>query len=522
MFHKTLAIAVRALRVDARRSQSHVMRFAFCMIVLANLIVVQQTAFAFSAPGLHLFQGIVYTAAFGISLAVPLLFATAVTEEKEERTLSLLKIADVRALSLLSGKLLPRLTSILLILLVQFPFTLLAVTLGGVSFSQILAAYVALGAYLVGLAGFAILCSIPYQASGNAIGAAVLAVMAYHILPVLLYRWSLTSATISWLGSIAGMITAVTAPLVESNVFPRLMAILNVGFNGTIVSAQVISNVLAGILFFVLAWGCFDYFNPEAEGVPVSRRKWGWFKTSRSSRRSWDAAIAWKEFHYASGGIRSIVAKTLIYAGAIAFITAVNAEWSWSNVSSREIGELTAGLMFFCFLPAEITLAIGRLLSPEVKEKTLSLLVLLPITCRRMLWSKLLGSALSLLPALAFLIMGVIFAPGILEEVDFRRWRGSELLMISQWISQVFLFWSILLVLSLSMNPGWALCSALFIQYVLFLVVLMIYQLARVWWGLPSSTLQTLAWTIPFLTLLLTYFLHLGTTVRIQEVAAEE
>jgi ABC-type transport system involved in multi-copper enzyme maturation permease subunit len=522
MFHKTLAIAVRALRVDARRNQSHLMRLGFCAIVLLNLFVVQQTAFAFSAPGLRLFQSIVYTTVVCASLAVPLLFATAVTEEKEERTLSLLKVADVRPLTLLTGKFLPRLTSALLILLAQFPFTLLAVTLGGVSFSQILAAYVAVGAYLLGIAGFAILCSVPFQASGNAIGAAMLALLAYHMIPMLLHQWSLVARTVSWLGSFAGFVTILTEPLIATNVFRRLMVILNVGFNGSLFSAQVVSNLLGGIVFFLLAWGSFEFFNPEVEGVPVSRGKRRFFRKTRLSWRSWDAAIAWKEFHYSVGGIRYLVAKTLIYAAAIAFIAAANAEWKWTNLDRDDVGAFAAGLMFFCFLPAEITLVVGRLLHPEVREKTLSTLVLLPVSCRRILYNKFLGASLSFLPALGYLVLGLILAPDILEKLAFHRWREEEMLAAAHWISQALLFWSMLLLFSLSMNPGWALCTALFAQYVMFLVVMLIAQLARFWLGLPWSVLRPAAWILPVAALLLAYFLHLGTMVRIREIAAEE
>ncbi|HBL47256.1 MAG TPA: hypothetical protein DDZ90_28105, partial [Planctomycetaceae bacterium] len=60
-------------------------------------------------------------------------------------------MAGVNPISLLLGKSLPRLVSALILLSIQFPFTLLAITLGGVTFTQVLATYATLGAFLIGL-----------------------------------------------------------------------------------------------------------------------------------------------------------------------------------------------------------------------------------------------------------------------------------------------------------------------------------------------------------------------------------
>ena len=76
-------------------------------------------------------------------------FATAITEEKEEGTLGLLKMAGISRVSILLGKSTSRLITAILLFLVQLPFTLLAITLGGVTLGQIFAAYWALLAYML-------------------------------------------------------------------------------------------------------------------------------------------------------------------------------------------------------------------------------------------------------------------------------------------------------------------------------------------------------------------------------------
>jgi len=56
-------------------------------------------------------------------------FASAITEEKEEMTLGLLRMTNLNALSILLGKSTSRVVNALLLLAAQFPFTLLAISL---------------------------------------------------------------------------------------------------------------------------------------------------------------------------------------------------------------------------------------------------------------------------------------------------------------------------------------------------------------------------------------------------------
>ena len=82
--------------------------------------------------------------------------------------LGLLRMTDLNPLSILLGKSTSRLCGALLLLAAQFPFTLLAVTLGGVSARQIVAAYLALGAYTFFLCNLALLASVVARRTGQA------------------------------------------------------------------------------------------------------------------------------------------------------------------------------------------------------------------------------------------------------------------------------------------------------------------------------------------------------------------
>ena len=91
------------------------------------------------APGLHFLQEMVWLNLVFITLAGLSYFASAITEEKEEMMLGLLRMTDLNPVAILLGKSTSRLVGALLLLLVQVPFVLLAVTLGGVGLLQIAA-----------------------------------------------------------------------------------------------------------------------------------------------------------------------------------------------------------------------------------------------------------------------------------------------------------------------------------------------------------------------------------------------
>ncbi len=112
------------------------------------------------APGLALFTTIANIDLVFITLAAIGFFATCITEEKEEGTLGLLRMTDLSPIAIVLGKFGGRLLTALLLILIQLPFTLLTITLGGVAPAQIEAAYIALLSYMVLLAGVGLLVSV--------------------------------------------------------------------------------------------------------------------------------------------------------------------------------------------------------------------------------------------------------------------------------------------------------------------------------------------------------------------------
>lgn len=468
-WNKTFALTVRALRLDARRQQSHGYRFGFCFLILTNLVAVQQAGIA-GAPGRQLFEWIIYTNAVLATIAVPLLFGSAITEEKEERTLAMLRIADVSPLAILMGKFLPRLVVLLLVLVVQFPFTLLSITLGGVTFDQIAASYSAVAAYLLFIAAMSLLCSVPFRLSANATGAAVLLIVAYHAIPWILY---LAGTTLAAHGDIppfwqeVGNVAVTIADRLNStNVFVRLQVILESGSREPILTAQVAVNLILAILSLLIAWGTFDFFNRDLEGVAVTASP---TRPGRRASRSrpWRDAIAWKEFHHAAGGWRYLRVKVLMYLMLLVGIPLSTGGWDPSAISIETSG-VTLSFIFWQFLlPIETTLTIARLVHPEVKGQTLSSLLMLPITTREMLAAKLRGGLLAVIPVLMFGAVSLFIWPeliprGLRAIADHPGMvTGIGLLAILN----VLLFWLLVVSFSLSLNPWVSMLAAYFLQY---------------------------------------------------------
>ena len=155
-----LALFTRSLREDTRGRMTYFARgglAAFTLLVTAGTTIGSRWK---GAPGLEFFVVVVTLQAVCVTIAGLGYFASAVTEEKEEMTLGLLRMTNLNPLSILLGKSTSRLCGALLLLAVTFPFALLAVTLGGISAHQIVASLLALGAYTFFLCNLALLGSV--------------------------------------------------------------------------------------------------------------------------------------------------------------------------------------------------------------------------------------------------------------------------------------------------------------------------------------------------------------------------
>lgn len=418
MFGGTLALLTRSLRVDARMLRTHLFRVGFAGFICMLLWVAHLTSLAFGAPGLQFFQSIIWLNIVLIVLAGVSFFATAITEEKEEETLGLLKMAGISHLGILLGKSTTRLIGAVLLLLVQFPFTLLAITLGGVTLAQVLAAYLSVLSFMLLLANVALLSSVVCRRSGNAAGMTLLLLAAYIAVPLL------APQTVSGLvmlevlrpgAELTRNFEAFAGALAEHSVFAQIGTTLQTGFDRHPVSPQVVSHLLGALAFFIASWLAFDRFTRDGQpafAVRLTRRA----RASRSGmRRAWQWALVWKDFYFITGGTFLAVVKTIIYGLIVVAIGVydyygypglyVSSGFRWDTYGDQ----ITAAML--AVLVIELSLYSSRIFHDEVKGRTFETLFLLPESPSVLAYQKAAGCLLGILPAVFWLCIGAALSP---------------------------------------------------------------------------------------------------------------
>src|SRR6478609_1519184 len=154
-----VALFVRSLRQHTRYGGTYLLRAGLGCCIIGALFVTHETIGYAGAAGLLFLKIVFFLNYFYLGLAGCSFFAAAITEEKEEGTLGLLRMTNLNALSILLGKSTSRLCAVLLLFSVQIPFVMLSVTMGGVSIDRILTAYALLALFAFSTANLALLFS---------------------------------------------------------------------------------------------------------------------------------------------------------------------------------------------------------------------------------------------------------------------------------------------------------------------------------------------------------------------------
>jgi hypothetical protein len=455
---KTLALLHRALRTDVRQLRTHLFRCGLVGVICALLMDAQQNTWS-GAPGLVFFSELQFWNFWFITFAGATFFATPISEEKEELTLGLLRIAGIGPLTLLLGKWLPRVIGALLLLSVQFPFTLLAITLGGVLLDQALAAYCALAAHLLLVSAIGLLASVVAARSATACTLAGIGIVAFFSAPYI-------ALFCAELGIDLGFIPAASEVAIDERIrdfarasaLVRLDEILTTGFNEPAIGWQVLNNTAAAALLFVAAWLLFDVCTRNETAALDGGPQWiaRLLRLGRTgSRRAWPRAIVWKDFYYVAGGPRIVLLKLPVYALLLFVVVLFSySGYSWNYFTMREFGEFTMGCALFVLL-LEAALIAARTFRLEQKAHTWPTLMTLPRSIPEVAYPKLAGAALGMLPAGAFFFLGALIAPETIfeffEEVVFDD-EGFFILLYL--LTQLALFLHFTALLSVTWN--WA------------------------------------------------------------------
>ncbi|MBM4030602.1 MAG: hypothetical protein FJ291_02315 [Planctomycetes bacterium] len=405
-----LALFERSLRLEARATSTYMKRLGLAAFLLFCLINAHASSEYVGAAGLNFFTSLIRMTFIFVSLAGVGYFASAITEEKEEETLGLLKMSSLGGLAILLGKSTSRLLGVLMLLLAQVPFTLLAITLGGVSLGQVVAAYVALLSYVVMLCNVALFASVACQRVRSATVLTGLLVGGFlaagPICEGIASEFPRRSETRVALEAVAQVLTK-ASPLF------RITEVMSTGFDQGPFGVQAVSNLLVAAAFFALAWWAFEFFTRESKEASPARGVLGgrWpLVRMFGVGRPWGLALAWKDFHFVTGGRLMIVGRFVgMFALLLIYLWLAGAAGERS-IRDEEVGGM---LMVSALLVGALDLMgyVAKMFRCEVQWHTLSDLAMLPYSTRQLAWSKFVGVLPALVPYAVVFFIGALMCP---------------------------------------------------------------------------------------------------------------
>jgi ABC-type transport system involved in multi-copper enzyme maturation permease subunit len=414
-----LALFIRSLKEDVRGRSTYIIRAALVMLVLFFLWVTHSMSRWSGAVGRRFFSSVMWVDLFVLSVVGLSYFASAITEEKENETLGLLRMTNLDALSILMGKSTGRLLGAIFILTAQLPFMLVAVTMGGLAVRQVLAGFVCLAGYVFLLSNVGLFCSVVSKRSS---GATVLSGGVIFVLLVL--PWWLYGS-----GQLANGVLLEQAldAWARATPFVQVNRVMWTGFNEAILGWQLVASLIAGLSFFGLAWLVFDRFADSSDESPgasfVAPFPMEMTPTRAFARRAESPALLWKDYHLVAGGSPAVVLKTLAVV-VILLLCLPSLNWDTSG-KSMVFGWIST-IFTSLFLAFCLSLDASRIFKREREQRTLSSLLILPISTRRLVWQKTFGCLKASWPAIAGVGLGLtIFAFGALQEIGRQQSQGQ-------------------------------------------------------------------------------------------------
>ena len=378
MFHGTLQLTKQTLTTEGRRLGSHAIRFGLMVILYLSLCYANQSSWK-NAAGLPLFQSQLLITSFFLSATAVFGFSQTITEEKEEETLGLVRLTDISPLAIILGKTAGVLCEALLLVAVQFPFAVIAITLGGISWAQVYAGYVALLAYLWLLASIGVTMSVCRSTGGSAARWTAIVVALYALPPFLV---SLSSFWL-WI-AVCEAFRPISLPV-------RLWEVTESGFQESAWGSAVWFGVIMGVLCLFFSWWRFDALAMSEPEGDQTRSLSG---SRRGSRRSWTRPIIWREYVFSTGGPLWFIARIGVQVAILFFV--------WRSFPEGELGFTCAwsALISGLFGILDGTWSASRLFQDEIRYKTWSALVQTPCPLPQIALDKVYGWALGLAPTI--------------------------------------------------------------------------------------------------------------------------
>ena len=304
-------------RQESRSRSAHWFRIGSLFVATWMLLNAHYSSWFIGAVGGMFVGSLVFLDLVLILVAGSTYFGSVITEEKEQGTLGLLKLAGFSNAGLMFGKSTARIVTALIIFLIQLPFAFLAIVLGGTTVTQIVAAYLTLAAFLILMGNVGLFLSVVCRRNATA-----------TTLTFLVGILALESGRLAAFAPTAGFgkkIAFVRAGLQSIEEFQawfsaesRLLNIL-VYRRPKLVTGQFWGSLAIAAGLFGLSWLLFNRFTEYTETHDPQRSKSGWWpqRWKLGVSRPRGDALAWKEFHFGAGGFTAMLGKSLVYAGLI-------------------------------------------------------------------------------------------------------------------------------------------------------------------------------------------------------------
>jgi hypothetical protein len=429
MIRPIFALLGSTLAEDCRKGRTYLTRAALSAAVMLLLVGAYRAFARAGAPGKDLFVIVVRTNLFFLSLGAIVYLSSVVAEEKEGQTLGLLRMTRLNPVSILLGKGISRTISLAFLVLIQVPFTLLAITMGGVSLPQVIASYAAVLAYVALLAGLGLFCSVVMDRVLTAMALTAVVLGAFlscrYGLLLMVRKSSLFPS------EIVVPLHVVCSAVVRLDPFKRFEAIMTSGFGGPLIDIQAWGDLGIGAVLFLAAWALFDPLTRE-EKVPapprgttlVGFRAFRWLRVGPV----WRDAIAWKDFHFIGGSRAGIMARIAVLG--VLFVWLLG-RWvmSFPDWPLRRyyfphfMREPLA--VFSIVLAADLALTASRLFAAEVRWDTWPPLMVLPRSLFQTVRGKLNAAVIELAPAAMAWWAVVIIVQNFLPPENNMRWTAA-------------------------------------------------------------------------------------------------
>jgi len=417
------------------------------------------------------FASMVVLCGYGfLTLVGGLYFSICIVEEIEEQTLPLLKMTGATPLTVLLGKSIPRLALAVLFILVMVPFFVLSVTLGGVLIWGLISAVLGLLTYTVMLSQLGTFASLICRTSRRAF--VLTGVLWFALEFPITWTWLIEDLTSGWLDA--------------SGWFGQRSLLFNANYYVSSWGAddlwrpQMTFHLLLAAGFLTISRLLFERMTaaavagddgPASLTTKVQQR-------ARSAARVPSIPLAWKVWAYTTGGTTWALIRCFGLTIAVVLLAFAVGEAGSLHI----LGEVLFAIGIpFCLV--NVAFLFGRVFNSEIRDGTLSGLLMLPISRASLVTRMLTGTIPAAISAGGCIAIGILlqyaddsyrFVITTNDVADLST--EPAFLQLFSWLAATYMLG---LVLSVRMRHGGMLLAILLGVFIAPFVVLICLETAR-------------------------------------------